>query len=119
MELLVEYDLTIEYVKGKENMIVDALSRKKHIILAISRFYLDLLERVRKTQLKDSFCVIQRQRIQEGLQEGFSVKDDDCLYFGNRIVIPIEGNLHKKILYEAHVTPYSTHPSINKIRKNF
>ena len=46
------------------------------------------------------------------------VKDDGLRYFGNRVAIPMEGELRNKILYGNHVTPYSTHLGINKMREN-
>jgi hypothetical protein len=33
---LMEFDYSIEYKKGKENTVADALSRKEHLVLAIS-----------------------------------------------------------------------------------
>ena len=44
MEFLCEYDFEIKHIKGKENKVVDALSRKVHEILlaSISIFQSDL-----------------------------------------------------------------------------
>jgi len=46
MEFMVGYDIQIEYIKGKQNKVVDALSRKKHLISAISGYKSNLKERV-------------------------------------------------------------------------
>lgn len=35
MEFLVEYDVYIEYINGKENKVVDALSRNKYFLLSL------------------------------------------------------------------------------------
>jgi hypothetical protein len=44
LELLSEYDFDIKHIKGKENKVVDALSRRVHLIHAttISMHQLDL-----------------------------------------------------------------------------
>ena len=36
MEFLCEYDLEVKYIKGKENMVADALSRKRHVTLSLT-----------------------------------------------------------------------------------
>ena len=36
MEFLCEYDFDVHYIKGKENVIMDALSRRLHEVLVIS-----------------------------------------------------------------------------------
>lgn len=44
MEYLVEYDLQIEYIKGKENKVVNALNWKRHTLSAITSYKVDLKE---------------------------------------------------------------------------
>ena len=36
MEFLCEYDFFVHYIKGKENVIVDSLSRRRHEVLVMS-----------------------------------------------------------------------------------
>jgi hypothetical protein len=57
MALLSEFDFKIKHIKGKENRVVDALSRSvKMIHLAtVSTFETDVRERVRNSQETDSF----------------------------------------------------------------
>ena len=46
-ELLSEYDFKISYIKGKENKVADALSRRPHIS-AISTIQVNLYDRIRE-----------------------------------------------------------------------
>lgn len=116
MEFIIEYDIQIEYIKGKENNVVDALSRKKHLISTISSYKFELKERVLGYQLRDPFCITQKKRIQQGLKEGFEIQDEKILYFIKRLMIPLEGNIRNQIMYEDHTTPFSTHPSVKKMK---
>ena len=36
MEFLCEYDFDVHYIKGKENMVVDALSRRSHMVSSMT-----------------------------------------------------------------------------------
>jgi len=40
------------------------------------------------------------------------------LYFGERLVIHLEGNLINKIKFEFHFTHFVAHTGINKMREN-
>jgi hypothetical protein len=48
LELLCEYDFDIKHIKGKENKVVDALSRRVHELhaIAISMYQNDLERRI-------------------------------------------------------------------------
>ena len=52
MEFLAEYDFDIEYIKGKENKLVDALSHRWHVN-AMTRSQFDLLNQVKVLQQED------------------------------------------------------------------
>ena len=60
MDLLREFDFEIKHIKGKENRVVDALSRSmKTIHLAtVSSCETDVKERVRNAQETDTFFQI-------------------------------------------------------------
>ena len=36
MEFLCEYDFDVHYIKGKDNFVIDSLSRKQHEVLVMS-----------------------------------------------------------------------------------
>jgi hypothetical protein len=52
MDLLSEFDFEIKNIKGKENRVVDALSRSMKVIhlAAISTYELDIKERIKSAQ---------------------------------------------------------------------
>ena len=45
----------------------------------------------------------------------FLVKEDGSLYFQNRLCVPADKELKKKLLYEAHSTVFNMHLSGNKM----
>ena len=57
MALLSEFDCEIKHIKGKENRVVDALSRSMKTIhlAAVSTYETDVQERVRNAQETDPF----------------------------------------------------------------
>lgn len=64
MELLAENDFGIEYIKGKENKVVDSLSHRKHIA-SISLGHTELVDKIHELQYQDYHC----QRIRRELVE--------------------------------------------------
>ena len=57
MSVLSEFDFEIKHIKGKENRVVDALSRsmKKIHLVAVITYETDVKNRVRKAQETDPF----------------------------------------------------------------
>jgi len=53
MEFFIEYDFGIEYIKGKENKVTDALSRRRYVN-AMTRSQFDLFNQVRILQQEDN-----------------------------------------------------------------
>ncbi|XP_041016167.1 uncharacterized protein LOC121258690 [Juglans microcarpa x Juglans regia] len=47
--------------------------------------------------------------------EGFTLKNDGLLYYKGQRVIPAGQEIKDKILWEAHQTPYTTHPGTTKM----
>ena len=72
MELLCEYKFGIKHIKGKENKVVDALSRKMHVMhVAISISTSDLKDGIKVTNNIDEFF----QQVKTGLlQQGTTHK---------------------------------------------
>nr|GEV19772.1 hypothetical protein [Tanacetum cinerariifolium] len=50
-----------------------------------------------------------------GLETHFKRRDDDGIYFFDRIWIPSVGGIRKLIMDEAHTSKYSVHPGANKM----
>jgi hypothetical protein len=63
------------------------------------------------------------QRMELGEAQCFRQDADGVLWFKDRLVVPMDFELHRKIMDEAHCSRYSIHPGTNKmyqdLRKNF
>ena len=129
MELLHEYDFSIEYQPGKENVVADALSRKS-TLSAISILQSSITDVVRQASVNDSFynliastiSILDKSEKQLNIVKGFQIVDD-LLYFKERLYIPADKDLKLRILAEAHDIPIAAHPGYiklyNTLRKSF
>ncbi|XP_074299739.1 uncharacterized protein LOC141630895 [Silene latifolia] len=132
----------------KANVVADALSRKSihALISARSRVRMlgelrkmgiymirrgetigdmtiepELYEEIRELQKEDAMIQKWRNEVEEAGAEPyskFSIHSDGSLRFGQRWCVPANKELKKKILTEAHATPYSVHPGGDKLYKD-
>ncbi|KAL5578541.1 hypothetical protein UlMin_020240 [Ulmus minor] len=56
-----------------------------------------------------------KEEVLEGKRIDFEVSTDGVLGFKGRLCVPANEELKQQILYEAHNTPYSIHPSTTKM----
>ena len=92
MELLREYDFSIEYQPGKENVVADALSRKS-TLSAISVLQTSIADVVRQASVNDSFYnliastipILNKSEKQFNIIKGFQIVDD-LLYFKETLI---------------------------------
>ena len=56
-----------------------------------------------------------RDRVSKGEASCFTLDEQKILYFKNRIVVPKNMELRKRILDEAHLSRFSIHPGSNKM----
>ncbi|WVZ48713.1 LOW QUALITY PROTEIN: hypothetical protein U9M48_000132 [Paspalum notatum var. saurae] len=142
LELIKDYDLEIHYHPGKANVVADASSRKAHCNVIEARptkrvicCEMDEIETptskdaelyslIIEPMIKDQIIVAQKQdksmaHIREGLDEkkraGFTLDDQGVLWFKNRLVVPKDMELRKKILDKAHTSMFIMHPGSNKM----
>jgi hypothetical protein len=138
LELIKDCDLEVHYHPRKANIVADALSRKAHCnyLPAVSltseessiRVPLDtsLFNVTLTPSLRGKIIAAQQQdvgvsHIKRMLTEGdskvccFRVEDEGMLWFNDRIVIPRNQGLRKKIFDEAHTSKYYIHPSSTKM----
>ena len=119
MEFLCEYDFDVCYIKGKENVVTDALSRRQHEILVLS-LGVDLRGHILEVLPSDTWYQevrvdIESGRTLEGRFLGYVLESDGLLRHLGRIYVPMLGDLHTLVLSEAHHAPYSAHPGVKKM----
>ena len=144
MELLKDYDCTIEYHLRKANVVADALSRKTgsniehlqigpmknlialrglnvglqlsrdNVLIATLQVRPVLRQRIQKAQSADPQLGKIIEQMRQGVDTPFSIQDG-TLMFGTRMCVPDVDNLGKEILDKAHNAPYAMHPGTTKL----
>src|SRR5262249_21689108 len=145
LELIKDYDLDILYHPRKANVVADALSRKRTENIAslvtterrllddMRRFELEIVTRqvgeklanMRiqpnfvdriKTAQSDAQSILDiKKRLDAGRAPEFYVDDEDVLRYKGRLCVPMQGDLKRELLREAHYSNYSIHPGGNKV----
>ena len=139
MEFLEDYEFTLHYHLGKENVVADALSWKSWGALAsiasrewrmletVGQFRLhyseqaqgtlgslvaapSLLSRVIESQGQDAEIVSIRDRVQSCTgDEGWTVHADGSLRYRGRVVVPQLIDLREEVLREFHYSRFAVH----------
>jgi hypothetical protein len=144
LELIKDYDLEVHYHPGKANVVVDALSRKAQCnCLTIESKVTSLCDELRKLNMEvvspgtlDYILVepslqeqiIMAQPSDKGVQiikemlnqkvdkyKCFRQDSKGTLWFEDRLVVPKDLELRKKVLDESHLSKFSMHPGSNKM----
>jgi hypothetical protein len=104
------YDFDIEFIKGKNNAVVNALSRRPSIF-AMSGMSVDWKEHLIVEYAKDQFaCQLLDGKIQD---DNFRVIND-LIYYKGRIFLVPGSALKAKILHACHNSPVAGHQGISK-----
>jgi hypothetical protein len=121
MALLSEFDFEIKHIKGKENRVVDALSRiiKTIHLAVVSTCETNVRERIRNAQETYAFFKTITSYLRQeptGLRyEGYQMLDEGPLTYKNRLYIPNCDDLKRFIMDELHKRPYTGHPGYQKM----
>jgi hypothetical protein len=118
-EFMSEYDFGISYIKGKENVVTDALSRRP-CIFSLVTLKVSLREQVLTQLLGDSWYLKVTSNLQNGRQldpkyEGYNLETDGLLRYRGRMYIPENEDIRSIILKEAHRSLYYVHPGVMKM----
>ena len=140
LELIKNYDCTIEYHPGKAIIVADALSRLLESSLSHMRScYLPLLvdlrtlevileaedsgallatfhvrpllmDQIRAGQLQDPQMIKLKEDIEKGKKAEFQIRDDGMIVKGQRMCVLEYGKMKRDIMEKAHSSAYAMHP---------
>jgi hypothetical protein len=120
LEFLSEYNFDIKDIKGKENKVANALSRRVHELRAttISMYQTDVKRKILEAANTD----LQYRELVTMLQQGkilrkmdiYKLGVDGILLHKNIIFVPNVQDLKHIILHEMHNDPYAGHPGYHK-----
>ena len=120
LAFLSEFDFEVRHIKGKENKVADALSRRVHGLfeINISKARSDLEQRIRMIGINERNYTKMMAELQNNITNSdeldISIDKEGLLRFKNRLYIPDSLELKSTILDEVHKKPYSGHPSCQK-----
>ena len=117
---LCEFDFEIKHIKGKENKVADALSKKVHEmhVASLSIFQSNLRQQIINHTDEDEMCVQIKDKLQQKIlekkYEGYKLEEDELLTYKNIIYIPNVSYLRRVFMDEIHQALYSDHPGYQK-----
>ena len=128
LELIKDYNLEVHYHPGKANVVADALSHKSHQVeeiplslhhtevLAQIALTSELLEQIIREQKEDPEEISHiKKLLAEGRGPHFSIDELGVVRYKNRLVVPSNEELKRKVLKEAHHSKLSIYPGSNKM----
>ncbi|KAL0544761.1 hypothetical protein IC582_019886 [Cucumis melo] len=145
LELIKDYDCTIEYHPGKANVVADALSRKSRLpksalcgirvtllnelrgykavvttedsgsLLAQFQVRSSLVTEIVRRQSEDNNLQKKFEKSKKGLEVEFELRTNGAIVKQGRLCVPNISELKNAILEEAHSSAYAMHPGSTKM----
>nr|GEW58291.1 putative reverse transcriptase domain-containing protein [Tanacetum cinerariifolium] len=120
IELFSDYECEIRYHPGKANVVADALSRKAQVkprcvrtmAMTIQYGVRGMILAAQSEAFKQENVLAERLH---GLDQQMERKEDESLYFIDRIWVSLVEGVRTIIMDEAHKTRYSVHPGVDKM----
>ncbi|KAL2252851.1 UNVERIFIED_CONTAM: Transposon Tf2-11 polyprotein [Sesamum indicum] len=130
MELLKDYDCTIDYHPGKTNIVADALSGKMvDQLVGMICYNMEYLTALRAMDVhfsiggdillaRDPYLQRMKAKVQKAKSDQFIIQEDGTLFNGKSICMPSVEELRMEIMHEVHYAPYAMHPGSTKIYRD-
>ncbi|KAA0037514.1 reverse transcriptase [Cucumis melo var. makuwa] len=114
LELIKDYDCTIEYHPGKANVVADALKSSGSLL---SQFQVgsSLVAEIVGRQPEDSNLQKMLAKAKQGPEAEFELRMDGAIVKQGRLCVPNISELKGAILEEAHNSAYAMHPESIKM----
>ncbi|GKF33234.1 putative reverse transcriptase domain-containing protein, partial [Tanacetum coccineum] len=120
IELFSDYECEIRYHPGKANVVADALSRKERVkARSVRAMAMTIQFGVKRMILAAQGEVFKQENVlaekPHGLDQQMERREDESLYFIDRIWVPLAEGVQTINMDEAHKTRYSVHPGADKM----
>jgi hypothetical protein len=108
LAFLSEFDFEVRHIKGKENKVADALSRRTNGLyeISISKEENDIEQRIKYASCNDEKYIKTTTKLQENAEKlnktDLSLDKNGLLRFKNRLYVPNSVDLKSTILDELH-----------------
>ena len=104
-----------ELLRDIEKMGIEFRDYKPDVMLSAIEIQPSIIDEIKAAQKEDKYLQAMIQWSRETDKSNFSIKDDESLWYNNRLCVPDNLELKKKIMKEAHSTPYTAHPGSTKM----
>lgn len=118
LESISDYDFNISYIKGKENIVVIALNKRRCISSMIT-IQIDFKNQVLQKSKDDEYY----EKVKEALSinpkeqrfQGYYFESNGLLRFKGRLYVPNSRDLRDIVWKDVHIAPYVGHPGVTKM----